>query len=161
MSTVTAQILVGQKHYYSGGIIPSHRLYLFENSRASWLLIAEDISKDPAASNKNKIKWVPTVEKMLEDALLMVAMYVERDEALIKMAGSYFRSKDSNGLELYQDIKPHDLNKLYEKCRSIIFNNKIIVSVFEGSTIRKQIPILKQYSLDMEVCISNCIEREG
>lgn len=33
MGTFTAVILVGHEHRYDGGIIPSHAVYLSENSR--------------------------------------------------------------------------------------------------------------------------------
>lgn len=42
MAAYTAQALVGQAHPNHGGITPTHRLYLSENSRPAWILLPEE-----------------------------------------------------------------------------------------------------------------------
>ena len=74
MGSFTAQIIVGQAHPNHGGIIPSYYLFLSENSKPAWLLMSENIT-----SNKDKqITWFPTVENMLQDALLMISVSCSR-----------------------------------------------------------------------------------
>jgi len=157
MATLTAQILVGKSHPYDGGIIPSHRLYLFENSRPAWMLLPENIWK-LSKPKLGKITWIPTVKNMLEDAMLMIALYVIRDEEIVTLAKDYVHSTKQDWVELYQDIDSEHLEKLYEKCRSLSFNKKIIVSVFGGSTVRNQLSILEKYSVEKEICLTQAIQ---
>lgn len=154
MGTFTSKILVGQKHSYDGGIINiSHTLYLSENSRSAWILT-------PAAEfNENKqsqqrIVWIPTIENMLEDALVMIGLYVLKDEKLVSLAEQYFQYPNKNVIELYDDIKPEELEELYKQARAIESSHKIILSVFQGSSILKHLPALKNYQNDIEVCKS-------
>ena len=74
MGTFTAQILVGTPDLYHGGIIPTHYLFLSENDRPAWIL--ED------KSGSQNVVWVPTIEDILEDALLMIAVHVCKDSYL-------------------------------------------------------------------------------
>jgi hypothetical protein len=45
MGTFTAQILIGNNHRYGGGIIPSHAVFLSENSRPAWILKNLDLNE--------------------------------------------------------------------------------------------------------------------
>jgi hypothetical protein len=155
MGTFTSQILVGQKHSYDGGIINiSHTLYLSENSCSAWILTPAEGSNENKQSQE-KIVWIPTLENMLEDALVMIGLYVLKDEKLASLAGKYFQQpKKQNVIQLYDDIKPEDLQELYKHERTIESSHKIILSVFQGSSILKHLPVLKNYQNDIEVCKS-------
>src|SRR5690554_6680116 len=88
MGTFTAQILIGKNHPYDGGIHSiTHTLFLSENSRPTWVL------KNEGAKKKDSIIWITTVENMLEDGLLMLGVYVLKDEKLLKMKEKYFLNK--------------------------------------------------------------------
>lgn len=154
MGTFTSQILIGQKHSYDGGIINiSHTLYLSENDRPAWILTPTD----PFHANKEtqlKVTWIPTLENMLEDALVMIGLYVLKDKELIALANQYFQDPNQDFIELYDDIKPEDLQKLYERARTIESSHKVILSVFQGSSILNQLSVLKNYQNDIEVCKS-------
>jgi hypothetical protein len=154
MGTFTAQILIGQGHPYHDGIGPSHYLFLSENSRPAWILVPQNIFDGGQRVVKPKITWIPTIENMLEDALLMTALYVWRDEELCNMARRHFKNKRKNRVELYKDIEPEHLQAMYQRSRSLEIGGKIIVSVFEYSTILNQLKVLEQYKMDMEVCVS-------
>ncbi len=80
MATFTAQILVGSPHPNHGGINPTHSLFLSENSRPAWILV--DPYPDSGPRN-SRIVWIPTLENMLEDALLMIAVYVCKDDGIL------------------------------------------------------------------------------
>jgi hypothetical protein len=154
MATFTAQILIGSKHTYDSGMINiSHCLYLSENSRPAWILSSTDVFNDQDQKQPN-ITWIPTLENMLEDALLMIGIYVLKDSTLIALAKKYFKNTNQNFIELYQDIESDNLQELYKKARIMESNHKIIVSVFQGSSLMRQLPVLKNYQNDMEVCQS-------
>ncbi|MCM3569312.1 hypothetical protein [Neobacillus mesonae] len=155
MGTFTAQILVGQKHSYDNGILNiSHTLYLSENSRPAWILTPADIFKEHEPTNSNRVTWIPTLENMLEDALVMIGLYVLKDKNLIRLVNQYFQDANKEFIELYQDIHPENLQELYIHVRSITSSHKILLSVFQDSSILKQIQVLKHYQNDIEVCKS-------
>jgi len=154
MSTFTAQILVGQKHSNDSGIINiSHTLFLSENSRPAWILLPTDFFGKQEQSEP-QITWIPTIENMLEDALLMIGLYVLKDEKLLKFAEKYFVNPRKNFTELYQDITQENLLELYKQTRLIESGHKITLSVFQGSSILNQLQVLKNYKNDIEVCQS-------
>ncbi|MGG1401583.1 hypothetical protein ABE288_27755 [Bacillus salipaludis] len=154
MATFTCQILIGQKHSYDSGIINiSHSLYLSENSRPAWILSPTNILDEQNHPQQN-ITWIPTLENMLEDALVMIGIYVLKNKELTKLANQLFRQPNKNFIELYQDIDSKGLEQLYYQARKIESSHKIILSVFQGSSILKQLPILKHYQNDIEVCKS-------
>jgi len=103
MATFTAQILIGQKHSYDGGILNmTHSLYLSENDRPAWLLTPTDIFSEDDERQPNII-WIPTLENMLEDALVMIGLYVFKDKHLFSLANQFFRNPKENFIELYND----------------------------------------------------------
>ena len=145
MGSFTAQIIVGQAHPNHGGIIPSHYLFLSENSKPAWVLMSENIT-----SNKDKqITWFPTVENMLQDALLMISVHVLDNKELRDEIKDVL---DKHTVFLYDDIGEEKLKNLYELCHSIDFDCKLVVVAFEGSTIRSQLKIFENYKMDLEVC---------
>ena len=154
MATFTAQILIGQKHSYDSGIINiTHSLYLSENSRPAWVLTPTDVFNEQDQTQP-RITWIPKLENMLEDALVMIGMYVVKDKKLLTLANHFLKNPEKDFIELYDDIKPEDLQELYKQTRQIESSHKIILSVFHGSTIVKQLPVLKKYQNDIEVCNS-------
>lgn len=153
MATLTAQILVGSAHPNHGGINPTHYLFLSENDRPAWILVPENIFNTGANKVEKKITWMPTVENMLEDALLMIVIHVLENKEITELAQKYVRNKRDDCVELYQDINSQYLEKLYEKCRAVDARYKIVVTVLEGSSIQNQLKVIDNYKMDVEVCI--------
>lgn len=145
MATMTAQILVGSPHPNHDGINPTHYLFLSENSRPAWILVLANVFHP---SSRKKIIWIPTVENMLEDAFLMIAVHIQQDQEIIELTKSLYKNISLDKLELYDCV---DRNQLYEKCRQLNLP-KIIISVFKDSTIQGQLEIIEQYKMDVEVC---------
>jgi hypothetical protein len=154
MGTFTAQILVGEKNSYESGIVNiTHTLYLSENGRAAWILIPTKFFGGKEEKPHNRVVWIPTIENMLEDALVMIGLYVLKEERLISLAEQYFPQDKKDYIELY-DIKPEHRHVLYECARSITSSHKIMLSVFQGASIFGQLPVLENYQNDIEVCRS-------
>jgi hypothetical protein len=78
MGTYTAQVLIGTPHPNHGGIHPTHQLMLSENSRPAWILTSWENTEEEKV-------WIPTIESMLEDGLLMIAFYLlkEREDNVL------------------------------------------------------------------------------
>lgn len=149
MGTFTAQILIGLGHPYHDGIEPSHRLYLSENTRPSWILVPETLGGGPAG---NKVTWIPTLENTLEDALLMIGIHVVRDSVLVELASQFIRSQENNWVVMYEDVEPEHLELLYQHCRTLENTFKLVVTVLRGSSIEDQLKVLADYKMDVEVC---------
>jgi hypothetical protein len=146
MATVTAYILVGTAHQNHGGICPAHQLLLSENSRPAWSLYTMHSAQPQAV-------WIPTVENMLDDGLLMAGLLVVKDPALVAAAAA-FRRNYADRAELFEDISEDDRHRLYELCRAIGPETKLVVTVLEGSSLASQLAVLRRYSLGVEVCQS-------
>ena len=157
MSTVTAQILVGTSHQHHDGIQPTHFLYLTENSKPAWILYPTDVFSERLKEIK-RIIWIPSVENMLEDGLLLIAIHALKHEEICNLADKYFKNKTDDRAFLYEDIKEEDRFELYEKCRGINIRYKVVITVLAGSTIMRQLPVLECYKMDAEICTPKGIQ---
>lgn len=150
MGIVTAQILIEESHVDSKGINPTHYMFLSEERIPTWTLVTENIrNKDNEFIKKN---WYPTMENTLDDALLMIALYVIKDEEAIVLAQSSFKNFSQNSIGLYNDIDKENREKLYEISRNLFSGLKIVITVMEGSTLFDHIHVLKDYKMEIEVC---------
>lgn len=155
MATLTAQILVGHGHPNHDGINPTHYLFFSQNDRSAWVLLPENIfdrntARDPVSK---KTIWHPTMENALEDALLMIAVYVLREPKTRELAMECFYDFNDHRVELHKDnVLESDLQSLYEHVRNINAEYKIVVTTLKGSPIEVQLPVLEKYSMDVEVC---------
>lgn len=153
MTTLTAQILVGDPHPFDDGIIPSHFIFLKENNQPSWSLVKANVFQGNKNYDVSEIVWKPTKENMLEDALLMVAIHVLKNKEIVKIAKDFSNRIDSQMMELYTDLNKEQRDLLYKKCRELSEFPKIILSIFRSSTLEEQITVLEQYKMEVEVCI--------
>lgn len=153
MATMTSQILIGRPHPNDDGIIPTHYLFLSENSRPAWILVHQNINF--SKNGHKKITWIPTLENMLEDAFLMVAIHVLENDKVLNLGKSFTSKIDSPRLELYSDLNEEQRNLLYAECKLINNFPKLIISTFKGSHIENTLSILKEYNMDIEVCTNS------
>ncbi|MFK9092526.1 hypothetical protein [Bacillus salipaludis] len=154
MATMTAQIVVGMAHPYDGGINLDYYMYLSENGVARWTIMEENISKKHMNKEEQRIaQWIPTPEFILEDALLMIGIYIVKDEALIKMARQFFIGEIPCTVELENDIPVKALEMMRKRAREMDYKYKMTLSIFSDSSIQKQIKKLEAYPMDLEVCV--------
>jgi hypothetical protein len=155
MSSVTAQILVGHPDTFHAGIWPTHGLYLFENSRPSWVLapLALQLPDDPA---RRTYTWIPTPEHLLEDGLVMVYLYALRDDGVRAVAP---RSLDDahTWRELGASTTADERVELARACRASAARCKVVVTVLEGSSLTGRLSPLEDYPVDLEVCPSRFV----
>ncbi len=152
MATITAHALIGHAHPHHGGVNPTHRMYLSENDRPAWILLPETLGDTASASWDTKVTWIPTLDNMLEDALLMVALHILKDAELISVAHQSFRDVNADHVTLHENITSDDLERLYTTCRRVTHQYKLALTVLEGSTISRQVRVLEKYPMDVEVC---------
>jgi len=149
LATITAQILVGSGHPNHDGIVPSHNLYFMEDNRPSWTLYPVSLGDGFGT----KVTWIPTLEHTLEDALLMTAIHVVRDPEIEQMAKEFISSQENNWVVMYDDVDPGHLELMYQRCRAMTNSYKLVLTVLRGSAIEEQLPVLKEYKMDLEVCL--------
>ncbi len=151
MGSANAFIMVGKPDFLHNGIYPTHCLMLYENDRPAWVLVP---ILESSTENIKETVWIPTVKYMLEDALLMIGIYVVKDKELTHLANKFFKHMESNQIWLYDDIDEKDLKKLREVCKRVLakYNLKIVVTITTDSPILRQINSLKDYKIECEVC---------
>jgi hypothetical protein len=159
MGSFTAQMLIGKPHPYHGGINPTHYLFLSENSRPAWILIPQNIF-DTDGKNDRKITWIPTLDSMLEDAFLMIALYVLKHKTIVNMAKKYISNNQKDWAELYDDITIDDRFHMYEKCQNIKSDIRIILTVLEESSIKRHLKKIDNYHFDITVCTPQKIHKK-
>jgi len=146
MGTYTAQILIGYSHLYHGGIKPSHVLFLNENSRSAWIL------KSFINSRFEKV-FICDPKNLIEDAILIITLFVLKPKKVLRLVSNFDIIFENNFIKLNKYFSPTTLKKLRQSMRNISFNGlKIIISIFDGSSLRG-LDILENYKdLEFEVC---------
>jgi len=157
MSSITAQILVGTPDQFHDGINPTHYLFLSENDRPTWLLLEENIYFNKKPSNIKPIVWIPTLENMLEDAFLMISIYILKDQEILNELRNIFHGNTPEQIEIYSHLDEIDLKMLYKKNREFLkkhINLKMVITILKGSHIFNRLNALDKYEVDAEVCKS-------
>ncbi len=155
MSTITAQVLVGRMNPNHNGINPTHLLCLSENSRPALILLDEDLSS--SRKKRNRSVWIPTIEDMVNDIMLMIGALVLKDKKIVDIIKNYLKEKNLNNIELSSDFQPQDLKELYAANKEIMKNYKdlkVTLSVFDESSLENKLSTLKDYDINIEVCVS-------
>lgn len=150
MTAITAHILIGSPHPNDGGLNARHKLTLSEGDRPAWAMQKFRRTASGALAPQ-RIVWIPTVENMLEDALLMAAVHVVESEAVRTLFNEFSGNLDANRLLMYDTFTDDQRRQLYQACRQIRQFPKVILCIFEGSSIGAQISALEHYSMQCEV----------
>ena len=137
MATFTAQILIGHDDPYHEGIIPYSYMFLSENSRPAWIL-----RSFPDCANAipfPEIVWIPTLGNIVEDAMLMIGIYIVKDNVLIDQANNFLGGNTSilnmNRVDTVRDhFTASQRQQLYQICKNQVKYPKIIYSILEKSS---------------------------
>lgn len=152
MASFTTQILIGNPSIYHGGINPFAQLFLSENSRPAWILDPYNINPSHKSEAK-RIVWIPTLEHMLEDALLMISVHINRNDEILQLANDWDKDIRAERLEMYEVFNDGQRLNLYERIRKDDNFPKLVVTVLEDSSIFGYLKVLKEFDLLIEVCI--------
>jgi hypothetical protein len=152
MATYTAQILIGSSHTYHGGIQPFGALYLSENSRSAWIL-AWNRSSMGLNEPFREIVWVTNPEYMIEEALIMILVHLLEHKKFYSHVETNIPKLLENWVDLTKDIKPRELQLLYNRLKEVDDFPKLVVSILEGSSLRSQWENFKQYNMELELLL--------
>lgn len=153
MSTVTAHILAGREHLYHGGINPTHHIALYENSRP--VLMVDAFMPEEGKETKLP-RWIPSLDNMVDDIMLMAAVFIFKDQRTIEMLEEAVPETTDwrEWMELY-DIDETVRLKLYAHVKSLSFNCKMVFTVMEDSHLVRQMGKVKEYPFAIEVFVAD------
>lgn len=146
MSAITASILAGPAHSDDRGFIPTHQLFLSEDGRPRWSLFELNSGNLP-------IVRIPTKEHVLEDALLMVGLFVFKDPKIVEAANAV-RKEFAGRVQQYDDIDEVNRAKLFALTREVGPQSKVVITVLKGSCIASHLHVLDAYRMSIELCLS-------
>jgi len=149
MATLTAHFLIGENHPNHWGVIPYAQLSLFENDKPSYVLSPLIMKK-----NAKSVCWVPTLEHMLDDGLLMIAVHFMRAFSLSDIAKKNYRASKGKPFEIYEDMDPTTHEDLIVAMRLLPDFPKLVITILEGSSLRDHVSNIKNYSMDVELCFA-------
>jgi hypothetical protein len=154
MGTCTAQLIFGQNHQNHGGIIPSFKIDLYENDRP--VIVLNKGSKGESGG-ECMINWIPTIEGMLNDCMVMAAAYILKDKNVNLLIHQSMQRKEiptDKYLQRY-DIK-EDLDGIYDAAKEAFktANIKVVVVLLNNSTLEYCVKSILDYNADVEICRS-------
>jgi len=149
----TAFIIVGSRPHITYGLPnPGYVLILHENNVPAWELIPlyPETRKELGTES---ILWISTIDGMLEDALLMIGIYVVKDKRLVSLAKETFGEDIGNEVELirFRELLP-EFRKLFRESLQR-YDIGLVIVPLEDSTIMGQLDVLKEYG-DLWVSIN-------
>jgi hypothetical protein len=156
MSNITASLLIGRSST-KDGIYATHSMYLIEDEVPVWFM--QETGIEQTGLNGSCVTWVPRKESILEDGLLMIAIYAVRSKDFIELAEHYIHGIGGDKIDLNTHVTKDHVEELQDKCRNLNFGKKLAITVFEGSAISNQLPILEMYRFPVEVCTAQYSRR--
>lgn len=138
---VTAFIIVGNRPHITYGLPnPGYILLLHENDVPAWEL--RPLYPEPG---EKSIIWIPTVEGMLEDALIMIGVHVVKDRELRKVIEEVFKRSLDDKIGFY-DARER-LEELRKVSREILqrYDIGLVIVPLRDSTIIHQLDVLNEY----------------
>ncbi len=150
MAATTAQLLLGNPHPNDGGLSVIDTMILTEGSRPAWILHRAG----PLQPGwRREVIWIPSIEHMLDDGLLMAAIHAFKSEPLRARFSSFSDKLDCNRLELYDDLSVEQRHELYRLCRELDDFPKVVLTVYAGSGLIPCIGTLAHYRMECEVLL--------
>jgi hypothetical protein len=147
MATTTAIAVIGQPHSYNGGIEPHHFLFLTEGSRPALQLF-----KCRGDGLHLVATWIPTVENMIEDLVLMSGALTGAQTAVTEILTPLITANPRR-VEMY-DLGEEHRAELYELSRKSPFRSKVVLTILEDSSLVEQAGRICRYQMNCELCLS-------
>lgn len=142
MATTTAFIFVGQAHQNDGGINPTHLIQLTEGNRPALILHSFD-------SRQQEQIVIPTLEGMVDDVYLVIAVYVLN--CIVPPKPINNRNRD----RLYDIFSEDERKALYAEVLEALkqIHTKVVFSILDGSYLLGQWERVKKYPNDFEIIL--------
>ena len=133
-------ILVGHYDWY-GSFHYDTIISCYESSRPIWQIEYED--ENAGLKNEKGMSCVPTSEHFIEDALILLAYEIEKDQSFIKLLNKLLDCKNISNINLYEDLIEDKRKLILMKLKEIPFKYDLIFM----NIPMNQIKILDKYQL--------------
>jgi hypothetical protein len=149
MSATTAQILLGYSHPNDCGLSPTHAFYLHEGDKCAWSIHRLNLED----SQCEKLGyWFCAPSQIMADALLLAAFYAGGQGAYSEHLLNVFPSAKTFRVGSFE-LALTDRLELLDMLKKIPMP-KMVVSIFQGSSLKDQTRLLAEFPFDCEVCES-------
>lgn len=91
------------------------------------------------------------MEATLDDAFLMIALYIVESEPVRALFNEFTGKIDEERIEVYRDLTDEQRQQLYTLCREMTNFPKLVLCIFEGSHMSGLISVLEHYKMECEV----------
>jgi len=158
MASITALAHLGFAHPNDGGLRPEYLFQLSEGDRPGWVLDPAFVFRQDEQRLKLKrpLVWIPTLEHMAEDLLVMIGVHILRDEPLLDLMRGCGIGPFTTQLELYS-VPTEVRDALYARCQVYEGRWKLALSVLDGSSLHHALSSLSKYKFQLEVCRSSFV----
>ena len=159
MAATTAYAHIGHPHPNDGGLRADYLVTLTEGDRPGLVLGSAGHQADSYQELKfeTPVVWIPTVDHMLDDLVVLVAARVLQQQELLDFAKQAGIDLHAPRIECY-GIPAKTRSEFYRLVKSVNGAWKLGLTVFEGSSLMSQLGHLKDYEFQVEVC-SSCFLR--
>lgn len=149
MSAITAQIILGKAHPNDGGVTPGYTLYLHEGDKCAWSIHRLNLED----SQCEKLGyWFCAPSQIMADALLLAAFYAAEQGAYSEHLLNVFPSAKTFRVGSFE-LALTDRLELLDMVKKIPMP-KLVISIFQGSSLKGQTGLLADFPFDCEVCES-------
>jgi hypothetical protein len=139
--------VIGQSHPHTSGIEPAYILFLTENTHPALQLF-----KIRSGGLHRVATWIPTVDNMIEDLVLMAGAVTgaqpELTDTMHSIIGAKLGHVETNALG------DKHRAELYELSKKSPFRSKMVLTILEESSLVPQSGRICCYQIDCELCFS-------
>jgi hypothetical protein len=153
MTAVNSLILVGNAHPNDGGNRAFAEISQECGDRPLLHLKWKKFFKNTETDVFRDFKMIPTVENMLDDAILLVAYAICRHPKIFPIVNSMTQEKPltTRLMTMYQDFTLEQRLDLYAVLKTMDDLPKISWCLFRNSDLNESLINLKEYSIECEV----------
>ena len=157
MGTITCIILIGHEHPFHGGIQPTHILELSENDVPCWTLMKYPHTERAIGEG---VVWELILDHPLEEALLMIALYVIKDNKVISLVKKIAKNDlfSKTCISPYRDIGEENLEEMFKILKEVDYKDiKLVITLLPESHILGKVDVVKNYNIKAEICLPRAI----
>ncbi len=162
--TCTCELIFGKADMNDSGILFNHRLSLYENFRP--VLVME---RKPGPTDGGALidRWIPHIDRMLEDSMVMLAAYGAGDENVLALVSEMKQGNEDKDIFDLHTVNEELMAELYEASKKVfrlqVFRTKnsrssdrwkVMACLFKDTTMARQVERFLNYDIDIEVCRS-------
>lgn len=148
-------ILIGQ-YDWTGNYHYDCILNLTENVRPHWFF--DDEEEDGRVKvSQYKSHMIPSLENIYEDALILIAYEVEKDENFMSFMNKLLNRKTLGLLDIYEDITDDQRKHIKTKLKQVEFKHDLVfINIpINQAKLMKKYKIKGKYLVDVDISMKS------